>query len=1296
MSQIIHPQLGKVTGTLQDGIAYFRGIKYASLEHALATPTVCSERAAGGLDATRHGPGATSPSIGCEMELGIIQKSLPHGSFTTSSTECLNLNIAIPENAKGPLPVFVFVHGGGFAIGSNAWPQYDLTRIVKLSQDIGKPVVSVQINYRLDVYGFLDSIDLREAGIKPNRGLLDQKTAFEWIRDNISGFHGNPDLVTAIGHSAGSVSCTFHLESSKPLFQQLVSMSGTSLLMRPIPLQFADTMYKVVLERIQVDGSQSPTDQLKQLLLVPEELIMARVGPDVKLHPVIDGEVIQSELSCAQWDSADVSSLVPGTNWCRRLLIGDCQSDSIIMTPAFMARKSGIASAFKKSMASHLPPTSTNNDNPLQALLEAYSITAKSSDDMALTNILQVFNDALFYTPIFTIAQQFPQRSFIYHFNEPNPWEGPSRGETGHILDIAFLFQNFNKHLESKQVESARAFGRDLITFVNGKEPFPAHDAQAGGAKVYGPPSNRASASRKHEAPVVQPPIYVAPPFPASPFFAPQEFRGSRDAATPRDPQLWLLAESTYYATLDLVKRHQRTIHANEYARPLEAENTQSTSNNVDNNQRQRSPRPENTQSSASDSITVQIPMISSNSLKRPRDEVGENANSSATGPPMPRLSVSTSATTVDDNPNVSLEATSSAGASLTRRRSSVHATNFEENLVEAPQIPHANAGSVAGMVVAAPSNPATKTRLNSFDNGCLAGQDPLIFMQSLDFLGSEFDAIEGEFNYESGPGMPQNDASFSWPQATLAPPDLQNHILEQGLRSIDESLLTPESSGEPDHNVHSGDDSSSRLLKVLNETPVSTPRMFIDDDAYHYLRLDACSRLGQSDVPLPLKNCREVQRMINGYIDGFHRHLPFLHLASMKPSQTPSPLIWAMCCIGSLYSLDRDKARRSHALASSMLPLKATHWPSHRYIWEEWILRESMKRLLCSMFIKSNLLLILYDMVPGFDTSQDLDVETLEEERLWNAPTAAAWEAMRQVVIPCTKSIRDVIGDMLSESSDEDDVAEPYCVSGFTALVAVHAVNVHNWHLSQVSRTMNRGMKTAGFAPNIMLQHSLAALTRCHEVLRLSRHNGVEPMWDDPEGPMLFNCEAMLRAAYARLFTNMNLPQRFTILCASSEDRKTALRRFVVAKQERSALMTKAVAHVLESILIPIKVGYLLVQKTAAFSWSIETAVSAWGCVVLLCKWVYCIETLKLQDGPKELESRLICQVKTALEDMDCKHEGGRSLAAALGRAWASFHNDVWVWGITARLGQNLMELAELFESSYEEHFQDVATDVE
>lgn len=90
-------------------------------------------------------PAAISPQNGCDLELELIQRSLPHETFESSAVDCLNLNICVPRNSKSPLPVFVYIHGGGFAIGSNAWPQYDLTRIVKYSREIGKPIIGVQI-----------------------------------------------------------------------------------------------------------------------------------------------------------------------------------------------------------------------------------------------------------------------------------------------------------------------------------------------------------------------------------------------------------------------------------------------------------------------------------------------------------------------------------------------------------------------------------------------------------------------------------------------------------------------------------------------------------------------------------------------------------------------------------------------------------------------------------------------------------------------------------------------------------------------------------------------------------------------------------------------------------------------------------------------------------------------------------------------------------------------------------------------------------------------------------------------
>lgn len=83
--------------------------------------------------------------MGCDMEQGLIQKSLPHGAFSSSETECLNLTIHVPEGSHQGLPVLAFIHGGGYAMGANSWPQADLTAIVRLSATVGSPMIGIGI-----------------------------------------------------------------------------------------------------------------------------------------------------------------------------------------------------------------------------------------------------------------------------------------------------------------------------------------------------------------------------------------------------------------------------------------------------------------------------------------------------------------------------------------------------------------------------------------------------------------------------------------------------------------------------------------------------------------------------------------------------------------------------------------------------------------------------------------------------------------------------------------------------------------------------------------------------------------------------------------------------------------------------------------------------------------------------------------------------------------------------------------------------------------------------------------------
>ncbi len=114
-----------------------------------------------------------------------------------TSEDCLYLNVWAPiRRSERPLPVMVWIHGGGYVFGAASQALYDGANLAR------RGVVVVAINYRLGPFGFLAHPQLTAEsgrGASGNYGLMDQMEALRWVKRNIATFGGDPERVTIFG-----------------------------------------------------------------------------------------------------------------------------------------------------------------------------------------------------------------------------------------------------------------------------------------------------------------------------------------------------------------------------------------------------------------------------------------------------------------------------------------------------------------------------------------------------------------------------------------------------------------------------------------------------------------------------------------------------------------------------------------------------------------------------------------------------------------------------------------------------------------------------------------------------------------------------------------------------------------------------------------------------------------------------------------------------------------------------------------------------------------------------------------
>jgi para-nitrobenzyl esterase len=294
---------GSIRGSESDGVRAWLGVPYAAppVGANRFRPPQPLEPWSEVRDALEYGPSCPQPSA---RPAGWTEES-------SLSEDCLYLNVWSPSADGRGRPVMVWIHGGGYAIGSGSWPLYDGAALARRGD-----VVVITVNHRLGPFGYLHLAEVAgaEFAASGNNGMLDLVAVLRWVRDNAAAFGGDPGNVTIFGESGGGakVSCLLAMPDARGLFHRAAIQSGPGL--RVSSPGSADRSARALLEQLDI-----APDKVSDLWSKSAEEILAataKMGPAGGMaggfSPVLDGTVIPAHPvdALADGSAADVPVLI--------------------------------------------------------------------------------------------------------------------------------------------------------------------------------------------------------------------------------------------------------------------------------------------------------------------------------------------------------------------------------------------------------------------------------------------------------------------------------------------------------------------------------------------------------------------------------------------------------------------------------------------------------------------------------------------------------------------------------------------------------------------------------------------------------------------------------------------------------------------------------------------------------------------------------------------------------------------------------------------------------------------------
>ncbi|GAA3541811.1 carboxylesterase family protein [Amycolatopsis ultiminotia] len=461
---IVTTKHGDVRGRVSDaGVYTFKGIPYAAAPVGpnRFRPPQPPEPWPAPRDAAEYGPIAPQASVDGDGPLAdLAPRSVVHGD------DYLNLNVWTP-GLDERLPVLVFIHGGSFTSGSGSIPGYDGTRFAR------DGVVLVTVNYRLGADGFLWFGD----GI-PNLGLLDQIAALTWVRDNISGFGGDPGNVTVFGESAGAMSvCSLlAMPAAEGLFHRVIAESGAGhSTISPATARLIGTRLAAVLgvEPTRAAIADVPMPQLiaaqtqlaQEITAKPKTKLWGEVARNLMpFEPIVDGDLLPAP---------PIERIAAGAGAQVDVLIGTNREEArLFLVPTGAAAK--ITGPVVHAAAARYG---------LPAFRGAGRYRANRPGATPGDLLSAIATDWYYWIPALRLAEAHPG-THVYEFAWRSPAFDHALGAC-HALELPFVFDNLDDPAfkpfvgENPPQQVADAMHKAWIDFAtNGDPGWPAYTPQ--------------------------------------------------------------------------------------------------------------------------------------------------------------------------------------------------------------------------------------------------------------------------------------------------------------------------------------------------------------------------------------------------------------------------------------------------------------------------------------------------------------------------------------------------------------------------------------------------------------------------------------------------------------------------------------------------------------------------------------------------------------------------------------------------------------------------------------------------